>query len=672
MNRRERRRQAKQQKKGPQAASPPLGLGPDDGLPSYHFRLGGELVRQGDDEGAVAAYRQSVALNPGNADAWMEMGLVLNRLDQLDNALEALRRAVLAKPDYALAYYNFGCVLDRAGHADKAIDVYQEAARLKPNFVEAYHALAGSCKRLNDFDGAVKNYRRAIDTAKVGGKDFAPAHGGLANTLRELGHAAEARKTYARAIALDPENAGFMVKAALVLPVIPESTGEIADARKAYADAVAALRAEGFSLTDPYGEVGVTNFYLAYHELDDRSLQEAVAAMFLEACPALSWTAPHCEAPLKKKKRLKIGICSVFMRDHTLGKLTLGTLKTLSRDRFEVVLFRLLGAGGEDEVAAAIDAAADRVVQTPMNLAAARDIIAGEAPDILFYPDIGMDPFTYFLAFSRLAPVQMTSWGHPDTTGIPNMDYFLSSEGMEPEESALHYSERLVKLKDLTTYYFRPKPPAREYGRGDFGLPENGRLYLFPQTLFKIHPDFDRVFGDLLERDPEGHLVLIDDPFGGHWRDLLMQRLRAAIPEAAGRVLFVPKAPLEDYFGLLTVADAVLDAPTFSGGNSSIEAFSLGVPIVTWPGGFARGRITYACYQQMGIKDLIAGDAGEYVDLAIRLAGDRAFREKMCERILGQVSKLFENAKMIRELEDFLHAAYDSRRISENPVSWPE
>ncbi|MBT3304950.1 MAG: tetratricopeptide repeat protein [Alphaproteobacteria bacterium] len=679
MNRNERRRQAKQQKKEAKAANAPgaepalgtpSGGGPDVGLADYHCRLGRELDGGGDGEGAIAAYRQAVGLHPGHVDAWMEMGLVLNRLDRLDEALEALRRAVLADPESALAYYNFGCVLERSGHADKARDVYEEAVHLKPDFVEANHALAGAFKRLNDFDAAVKCYQRAIEAAKRRGDDFAPAHSGLATTLRELGHTEESREMFARAIALDPGNVGLRVKSALVLPVIPGSVDGIAAARAAFAANVAALRSEGVHLSDPFDEVGVTNFYLAYHELGDRELQEAVAAMYLEACPSLGWSAPHCEGALKAKKRLTIGICSAFMRDHTLGKQTLGVIKTLSRKRFEVVLFRLPGA--EDDTSKAIDAAADRVVALPNNLTAARTTIAGETPDILFYPDIGMDSFTYFLAFARLAPVQMTSWGHPDTTGIPNLDYFLSCEGMESEGSSAEYSEQLVKLQDLTTYYYRPAPPSRQYGRGDFGLDEDAHLYLFPQTLFKIHPDFDAVFGDLLRRDPLGRLVLIDDPFGGHWRDLLLKRLRAAIPDVSERIQFVPKAPLEDYFGLLSVADAVLDVPTFSGGNSSLEAFALGCPIVTWPGNFARGRITYACYRQMGISDLIATDAGQYVDLAIRLAGDRAFHQNMTDRILSEVPKLFENAAMIRELEDFLRGAYDSRRNGGGPIKWPE
>ena len=67
----------------------------------------------------------------------MELGLVLNRLDRLDDALEALRRAVLAGPDFALAYYNFGCVLERAGLVDEALDVYEspfgkELSRISP------------------------------------------------------------------------------------------------------------------------------------------------------------------------------------------------------------------------------------------------------------------------------------------------------------------------------------------------------------------------------------------------------------------------------------------------------------------------------------------------------------------------------------------------------------
>ena len=149
----------------------------------------------------------------------------------------------------------------------------------------------------------------------------------------------------------------------------------------------------------------------------------------------------------------------------------------------------------DDEMARAIRAASDRVVVLPPALDAARRAIAELELDVLFYEDIGMDAFTYFLAFARLAPVQCVSYGHPDTTGIANVDYWVSNDLFEPADAAGHYSERLFLLRDpgTTAYYYRPQlvPPAKR--REEFGLPEGATLYLCPQSLFKLHPDFDAI-----------------------------------------------------------------------------------------------------------------------------------------------------------------------------------
>ena len=81
-------------------------------------------------------------------------------------------------------------------------------------------------------------------------------------------------------------------------------------------------------------------------------------------------------------------------------------------------------------------------------------------------------PFGYFLAFSRLAPVQCVSFGHPDTTGIPTMDYFVSNDLYETPGSEAHYSERLFRLHDLASlaYYYRPERSAQRKDRRHFGL----------------------------------------------------------------------------------------------------------------------------------------------------------------------------------------------------------
>lgn len=82
--------------------------------------------------------------------------------------------------------------------------------------------------------------------------------------------------------------------------------------------------------------------------------------------------------------------------------------------------------------------------------------------DVLIYPEIGMDKLTTKLASMRLAPVQVASWGHPETSGLPTIDHYLSAQGLEPEGVGEHHTERLVLLPQLGS-------PACRRGERDSG-----------------------------------------------------------------------------------------------------------------------------------------------------------------------------------------------------------
>ena len=138
-----------------------------------------------------------------------------------------------------------------------------------------------------------------------------------------------------------------------------------------------------------------------------------------------------------------------------------GIIKNLFREKFHVTVFRFQIK--EDTLSKSIDEAADELVILPNDLRGARETIGKYPLDILFYPEIGMDPLTYFLAFSRLAPVQCTTWGHPVTTGIPNMDYYISSENAEPSNAQAHYSESLVLLRRFAMFCYRPEMPEKAF-----------------------------------------------------------------------------------------------------------------------------------------------------------------------------------------------------------------
>jgi predicted O-linked N-acetylglucosamine transferase (SPINDLY family) len=236
---------------------------------------------------------------------------------------------------------------------------------------------------------------------------------------------------------------------------------------------------------------------------------------------------------------------------------------------------------------------------------------------------------------------------------------------LEPPNADDHYSEKLARLDNLPTYYYRPKLSTKENRtRSYFKLPEDKHLYLCPQTLFKFHPEFDSLLDDILKRDPLGEIVVIKQR-PSYYASLLMKRWQKNIPQAAGRIRFIPQLSGKDFLALLRVCDVMLDSIHFGGGNTNYEGFAMGIPIVTMRGEFMRSRVAYACYRQMGITDCVANNRNEYVDIAVRLGTDRDFRKKVCDAIASRCDVLFENSGAVEELGSFLQSAYN-RALREN------
>ena len=447
-------------------------------------------------------------------------------------------------------------------------------------------------------------------------------------------------------------DAGLRIRLATLLPAIYDSTAEITESRRRYGENLDSLARENLNLSAPETEVGHTQFYLAYQGLNDRALQQKAAGLYLKSCPSLAWTAPHCLSPRPTAgRRLRVGFVSRHLYEHMIGKLNRGSIAHLDRERFEVVVMQLPGRA--DAMATAIVASADRAVRLPAKLIDARRAIGEAELDVLFYPDIGMEPMTYFLGFARLAPVQMVTWGHPVTAGIPTIDYFLSSRDLEPDGSEDQYTERLLKPRSPIVYYHRPPLPAHPRGRAWLQVPDGATLYACPQSLFKLHPDFDPLIGAILDRDRNARILFIQDRTG-HQARQIRDRFARAFPENVDRVVFTPQLKLAEFLDLIRAADVILDPPHFGGGNTSLEAFAMGAPIVTLPGNFLRSRITYALYRKMNLLDLVADDAKTYVDLALRLGTDRNWREGLRKTITERSAFLYEDIQVVRDFEDLL------------------
>jgi predicted O-linked N-acetylglucosamine transferase (SPINDLY family) len=101
----------------------------------------------------------------------------------------------------------------------------------------------------------------------------------------------------------------------------------------------------------------------------------------------------------------------------------------------------------------------------------------------------------------------------------------------------------------------------------------------------------------------------------------------------------------------------MLDTVHFNGMNTSLQSLSVGTPVVTWPGKFQRGRHTQAMYHKMGLTDCIAHSARHYVELAVRLATDSAYRRTIHQEIVRRNGVLFEDIQVVREFERFFREA---------------
>jgi len=587
-------------------------IGERAGDPTVHSNLGNALAMLGRAAEAEAAFRRAVSLAPEFADAWFNLGNILRQQDRLDDADAAYRRVLELQPNHIGAYNNLANLLLVRGRKEESAEAFDQ----------------------------------------------------LGDVLQEVGRTDDAANAYRQALAHWP-SPGPEVKLALLVPVIPMSIAEIDLTRARLVAGLAALAAKRITCSDPLRCASNAIFYTGYHGRNDRDLRKQFADFYLGASPDLAWRAPHCSSYAGPGERIKIGFISKFFQpEHPMTKLFGGIVEQLDRRRFDVSVFRFDPSAGRP-----VDDTSVTVLDD--DLQAARQAIAAAKLDILFYPDIGMEPTTYFLAFARLAPVQCVTFGHPVTSGIANVDYFLSAHELDRADAQEHYSETLIRLATVPTFFKAPSAAPSPPARADLGLPADARLYFCAQNLIKYHPDFDAVLGEILRRDPQGLLVLINSktPQLGQ---LLLARFQQSFPDVAHRVAFLPFLNLGAMLGFLQEVDAVLDTPVFGGGTTSLEMFAVDAPIVTWPGPFARSRITHALYRQMGLEGLSAENARQYVELALRLANDAPWKAQLQEELRRKRHVLYENFGLVRELERFFITAVRAAGAGGRLLGWPD
>ena len=437
------------------------------------------------------------------------------------------------------------------------------------------------------------------------------------------------------------------------------------------------------------------HFFVAYHGINDRYLQELVVTAYSKIIDNFNYVIPNLTQSLPIlqsispinliQSKIRVAFISKFFglfEPH--GMLLDGIMKYLPRKYFEVIVLIVPSTDGKP-ISPNIFDSTKHVYQISLNHEDSVDKIASLNLDILVFADTMSEPLNHFLAHNRLAKIQIAFWGNPITSASKHIDYFISADCMEhPFRNRMliedePYSEQVILLDGQGIWYYMPESPEKslskvnmvdavspiqEYKRKDFNISEDWFVYFLPQSVFKIHPLYDNVLADILKDNPNSHIIVT----GGRrplWTDIYSKRLNSSFGSLSNRLHIISRVSSEKFLNLISIADVILHPFPFDGSRTSADALAAGKPFITLPTEYLRGRMGSAFYRTMNLPELVARNITEYVMIAKKLNFDKYFYNEIIEKIKKRLHLIWEDMTVPFGWSKFL-----MKVVGIPPISW--
>lgn len=455
------------------------------------------------------------------------------------------------------------------------------------------------------------------------------------------------------------------------------------------------------SAADPCVHCALSIFHLSfYHRADVARAARLWYRVVTRVWPQLVYTSPNYIGPSSSSEskkctteKIRLGIASAFLSPHTsVADDFGGMLQRLDRNEFEITYlsFRqkyndptaeFVYENPEDAVLL-YDKANDDIMNGAWVTRYHKEVEMLDL-DILLYLDHTMSPTVHRMAMARLAKVQATTHGHPLTTGLPSVDYYISWGAAEIETAQDHYVEKLVLLNDTVPHQYYEKRHDEELGisavdeenyksyqdRAKFSelIPEDGNWYTCMQKPHKFMPEMDELICGIQKSDPDARVIL-HLPNSEELLNTFKMRLLVAGCNK-DRIHFVPALAHHQLLGLYSVSTVILDSYPAGGCTTTREALEMGRAVLTWPSRLLGGRWTYAYYQILGKEELndylIASSAGDYIMKATALGRDGQLRGRVELMIEQNLHKLYKQDVAVRSWEDVLRQISPVERKAE-------
>ncbi|PHV62811.1 tetratricopeptide repeat protein [Cyanobacterium aponinum UTEX 3221] len=554
---------------------------------------------------------------------------------------------------WGLYYYHLGLSLEGLNDKNQAIKSYEKAIKINPHLVDAYNNLGNIYLSFNQLEQAEFIYREAI-------KVNTPHSGTYFNlylTLKQLGKIEDAIALTKKAVELFPDDYGWQLRKNLFLPIIYRTEEEILFYRNRFTEGLNNL-IENLDLSTELKRENAlnaisnhTNFYLAYQGYNDIDLQKKYASLVTQITHSIFSYDKPIKTAKNGENKIKLGF--VTGGSSNRAKWLLKWLEYLKGNTFTIYVYII-----EDikvNLKQNFEAVTDFCYCIPHNLKTVCDHIYQDNLDILTYTEIGMLPQTIVMASLKLAPIQCSTIGHPLTSGLETIDYYISRELMEISDAQNHYSEQLFCLPNIGMYLEEESFFTVNKCRSDFNLCESYMLYLCSQMLFKYLPQYDYLFAEIALQVSNAKFVFLESyPYLTRvFQDRLHHVFSQRNLNYQDYCLFLPSLSQNDYFNLNLLSDVFLDSLAWSGDNTTREAIASYLPVVTYPTELMRGRHSYGILKMLNIEETIANSEEEYISIAVRLGQDQNWRQTIKEKIKANIHLLYNDLECVRALETF-------------------
>jgi predicted O-linked N-acetylglucosamine transferase (SPINDLY family) len=588
-------------------------------------------------QAAEQIYRQILAVEPNQADAWHLLGVVSAQLGQHQAGIEHIRQALALRPNWAEAQNNLGNALRERGQLAEAVVCCQRAVQLKPDFVEAHNSLGVAFAKQGKPDEAAARFQQALELDPR----FAKAHCNLGNVFRDQGKLDEAVACFRQALELQPDFA----EADYNLGNAFKDQGQPDEAVACYRR-VLELRPD---FAAAHSNLLYTlNFCALGPGCDARTIYEEHRRWDQEhAQPLANFIAPHAN-DRSPDRRLRIGYVSPNFRSHPVGIFLLPLLESHDHRDFEVYCYA--DVVRPDAMTAGLRGCAD-VWRDIVGLADdhVAHLVRQDRIDILVDLTLHMDHNRLLVFARKPAPVQVTYLAYCGTTGLGAMDYRLTDPFLDPPgEDRQIYSEESICLPESYWCYRPPieTPPGNALPALEAGHISFGSLNNFCKVTAAVLVTWSRILLAV-----PGSCLLLHAHSGGH-----RNRVRSFFVDqgiASERLTFAGFLPTAEYFALYRQIDVALDPFPYGGGTTTCDALWMGVPLVSLAGATAVGRSGLSILSNLGLGELVAHDSEEYVRIAVELSSDlpRLSELRATLRQRMQRSALMDAPRFARNIE---------------------